>query len=287
VETEAIFGVSAAVITIAVLISASIKDWKEREIPDIHWIVLGVIGLAMFVSYSVYMTGFRWEYVCLAAGTAMILLDIFSEKEFNPFIYYFLMALLFIVPLYGNMSDNIFIAWASVPLCYLVFLGLYLLGIVRGGADAKCLIVLSILFPLYPCFFGLPVIGIPDNSFSQIFVFSISVLFVAAVMVIPVIVYNATRNAKESGYSKKMFSGYRMDISLAENAKVWPLEDIIDGELTSIKTPKDEEIEIIYTRLREAGREDVWVTPMIPFIILITAATALMFIIGNPLFLIL
>jgi len=286
VETEAIFGVSAAVITMAVLISASIRDWKEREIPDAHWIALGVIGLAMFVSYSVLLTGFRWEYVCLAAGTAMILLDIFSEKEFNPFIFYFLMALLFIVPLYNNMSDGLFIAWASVPVCYVVFVGMYLLGIVRGGADAKCLIVLSVMFPLYPRFFGLPVIGIPDNPFSQIFVLSISVLFIAAVMVIPVIVYYAARNARESGFSRRMFTGYRMGISQAENAKVWPLEDVIDGKLTSIKTPKEEEIKDIYIRLREAGQDNVWVTPMIPFIILIAAATALLFLIGNPLFLI-
>ena len=270
----------------AVLISASIKDWKEREISDPHWIVLGIIGLAMFVSYSVHLTGFRWEYVCLAAGTTMILIDIFLDREFNPLIYYTLMALLFIVPLYQNMSGAVFRAWASVPICYLIYVGMYFLGIVRGGADAKCLIVLSIMFPMYPRFLGLPAIDLPDNPFSQVFVFSLSVLFFAAVMVIPIVMYYAVRNARESGFSRKMFSGYRMDLSRAESADVWPLEDIIDGERRSIKIPKDEEMENIYARLREAGHDDVWVTPMIPFIVLITAAAAVLMVIGNPLFLI-
>ncbi|MCL1811139.1 MAG: prepilin peptidase [Methanomassiliicoccaceae archaeon] len=283
-EIEEILGLSAFIVAMAVLISASIKDWKEREIPDIHWVVLGVIGLAMFVSYSIYLTGFRWEYVCLAAGTAMILTDILWDKEFNPFVFYFAMAVLFIVPLYPNMSEDIFRAWASVPLCYLIFVGMYVLRIVRGGADVKCLIVLSILFPMYPQFFWSPLIEIRDALFSQIFVFSISVLFIAAVMVIPVAVYFAVRNAREGRFTKKMFSGYTMSISGAESSDVWPLEDIIDGRLTPIKIPQEEDISGIYDRLREAGQENVWVTPMIPFIVTITAATAILALIGNPLF---
>jgi len=289
VEIEGIFGTFAFVITMVILVSASIRDWKDREVPDVHWIVLGIIGLVMFVSYSVYMTEFRWEYVCLAAGTAMILLDIFLDREFNPLVYYALMALLFIVPLYHNMSDDIFIAWASVPLCYLIYLGMYLFGIVRGGADAKCLITLSIMFPLYPSFFGLPLIGLPDgifSPFSQIFVCSISILFLAAILTIPIILYFAVRNARESGLSRRMFFGYRMDISKAEDSDVWPLEDIIEGNLTPIRAPKEEDMSNIYARLREAGHDDVLVTPMIPFIVLIMAATAVLNLAGNPLFLI-
>ena len=285
-ETEEIFGVLAFVVTMIILVSASIRDWKNREVPDAHWIALGVVGLVMFVSYSIHMTGFKWEYACLAAGTAMILLDIFLEREFNPLIYYFLMALLFIVPLYHNMSDAVFVAWASVPLCYLIYVGMYFIGAVKGGADTKCLITLSMMFPLYPSFFGLPAIDVPDNLFSQIFVCSISVLFLAAVLIVPLILYFAARNAKEGGLSGRMFSGYRMDISKAENSKVWPLEDVIGGEITHIKTPKDEEIAGIYTRLKAAGQDTVWVTPMIPFIILITAATAIVVLAGSPLFLI-
>jgi len=283
---EEMLGISAFVITMAVLTSASVSDWRRREVSDAHWMALGITGLMFFIIYSVHLTGFRWEYACLAAGTAMILLDIFWEKEFNPLVFYSVMALLFIVPLYNNMSEDVFRAWASVPLCYLIYVGMYLLSIVRGGADTKCLVVLSIMFPVYPRFLGMPLIGIPDAVIGQIFVFSISVLFIAAVAAIPVAVYFAVRSAREGGVSRRMFSGYRMPVSRAENAHVWPMEDVADGELIAIKIPEEDDIADIYLRLKEAGHETVWVTPMIPFIILIAAATAAVALIGNPLFLI-
>jgi len=284
VEIEEIIGLSAFVIAMAVLVSASIGDWRKREVSDIHWAVLGAAGLILTFSLSVYLTGFRWEYLCLAAGTVLILVDILSDKEFNPFIFYLAMALLFIVPLYPNLSEDIMIAWASVPACFLIFVGLYYFGIIRGGADVKCLITLSIMFPLYPQFLGLPFFGVPDNIMPQIFVCSISILFLAALMVIPMIMYFAAKNAGKEKFSGRIFSGYRMEISEAESSDVWPLEDIVEGELVSIKIPKDEDTKEIFSRLKEAGREDVWVTPMIPFVIMIAAATAAVILIGSPLF---
>jgi len=285
VEFEELLGASAAIISIAVLISASIKDQKDREVPDTHWAILGVAGMILFFFYSVNLTGFRQEYILLAAGTVMILIDILWEKEFNPFVFYFIMAILFIVPLYGNLSEGIFRAWASIPLCYLIYVGMYVFGVIRGGADVKCLIALSITFPNYPMYFGLPIIGAGDLLFSQIFVSSISILFFAAAMSVPVALYYGLRNAKEGSFSGKMFSGYSLAISEAEKAYVWPLEDIIDGELAPIKIPDEEDIESIYSRLKEAGQERVRVTHMIPFVVPITAATIMVLLIGNPLFL--
>lgn len=285
-EIEEILGLFALILTMIVLISASVSDWKEREVSDKHWIILGIIGLVLFTAYSIHTTGFRWEYVCLAAGTAMILLDIFWDKELNPFVFYFIMAVLFIVPLYSNMSEEIMIAWASIPVCYIIFLGMYVFNIIRGGADVKCLIVLSIMFPLYPQFFGLPLISVPDTFVSQIFVSSISILFLAAVMTIPLILYFVLRNVKNKDYSKRMFSSYVMDIADAESKDVWPLEDVVDGEVINTKIPDEECIEGIYARLREAGRDNVRVTPMIPFIIMIAISTLITMIVGNPLFLI-
>lgn len=285
-ETEEILGAAAFAVTMAVLVSASIRDWREREVPDGHWIVLGLAGLAVLVTYSVCLTGPRWEYIPLAAGTAMILADIFLDREFNPLVFYSVMAVLFIVPLFDNMSWDIFRAWASVPLCYLVFVGMYFLGIVRGGADVKCLITLSVMLPIYPSFFGLPLIDVPGGPFSQIFVFSVSVLFVAGVMTLPLPLYFAVRNLRDTGISSGMFSGYRMDISKAESAYVWPTEDIIGGTIERIRIPEEEEMGAIYARLKESGREKVRVTPMIPFIVFIALSAAFVSLVGSPLFII-
>ncbi|MCL2148491.1 MAG: hypothetical protein FWH47_04035 [Methanomassiliicoccaceae archaeon] len=285
-DTEEALGILAFAIAMAVLASAALSDWRKREASDAHWAVLGAAGLVLAVALSVQQTGFRWEYVCLAAGTAMILLDVLWDREFNPLAFYSLTALLFIVPLYPNMSDDVMRMWASVPACYLVFVGMYLLGVVRGGADAKCLIALSVMLPVYPRFLGLPLAGIPDGVVSQVFVPSISVLFVAAVLTVPVVAYFAARNAGKGVPLRRMLSGYRMGIAEAEASKVWPLEDIVDGSLESIRVPEDEDMPGIYARLREAGREDVWVTPMLPFLLPMAAATAVVVLVGSPLFLI-
>ena len=288
-ETEEILALLAFLITMAVLVSASIKDWKEREVPDIHWVVLSITGLALLIVYSVYTAEFRWEFILLAAGTLMIIIDILFEKDLGillTVVYYIVAAVLFIVPLWGNMSEAIFIAWASIPLCTLIFVGMFFLNIVRGGADVKCLIALSIMLPIYPAFLGLPLIEVSNVEFSQIFVFSISALFIAAILTVPMIPYYAFKNAKEGNVSKKMFAGNKMEVSEAEEADVWPLEDVVDGKVEEIKIPEEKEIGAIYSRLKEAGQEKVWVTPMIPFIIFITVAAAILFVIGNPLFLI-
>jgi preflagellin peptidase FlaK len=288
VETDVALWIMALLITIVILVIASIKDWMEREVPDICWAVLGIAGLALFFSYSVYLTGFRMEYIPLSAAVVLVILDILWEDNiFHPVAYYFTMGLLFIVPLYRLLPEDVEMAkiWVSIPLCYLLYVGLHYLNVIRGGADVKCLITLSIVFPVYPMLFGLPLIEVPGTAVSQIIVFSISVLFVAALMSIPIALYIASKNAKE-GFSKKRFTSYKMEISKAESSKVWPLEDIVDGKCVPIKIPEEEDFGSIYSRLREAGMEEVRVTPMIPFIILITIAVAIVVVIGSPLFLI-
>ena len=282
-----IIGIVAVVLTIAILLSAAISDWRDREVSDIHWAILGISGLVLFLLYSVLETGFRIEYILLTIGTLLLMVDILWNGDFNPFVFYFIVAVLFIVSLFGNMSDPVMIAWASIPLCYLMFLGMYMFNIIRGGADVKCLITLSVMFPVYPVFFGFPLIDVPMDAASQIFVFSLSALFVAAVMVIPVLFYFIFRNLKNGKLTRKTLHGYWMNIEKAKQAKVWPIEDIEDGESVFINIPHDEDIPMIYERLEGEGRTDVWVTPMIPFLIPVLFSVLFLVIVGNPLFLIL
>ena len=285
-EAETIIGAIAAVITVATLLSASVCDWREREVSNLHWMIIGVSGLMLFTVYSILETGFRGEYLLLVIGTALILLDLFIEKDFNPFLFYFLLAVLFILALYGNLSDSVMAAWATIPLCYLIFMGLYIFDIIRGGADAKCLIVLSIMFPIYPLMFGMPLIEISDTLMSQIFVFSIMTLFIAALITIPMMLWFFLRSAAKGEFCRKAVHGYKMKLDKAKTSKVWPIEDIENGEKVSIAVPEDEKVDEIYSRLEEAGYDEVWVTPMIPFLIPVTAAVIFLIVVGNPLFLI-
>ena len=278
----------AMTIACAVMLSAAVNDWKKREVSNTHWLVMGTSGLVIFTAYSVIEMGFRWEFLLLALGTFMIIIDVLWDREINPFLFYFLMAVIFIVPLYGKLSDPIMAAWATIPICYIIFLGFYVLDIIRGGADIKCLITLSIMFPVYPQAFGLPLIEVPEGIASQILAFPISAFLIAGLMMIPLIFYFIARNLREDGrICRRSFHGYRMDIKKAKSSHVWPLEDVEDGKEIFIGVPQDEDMLQIYSRLENAGYEKIWVTPMIPFLIPIAIAVVFLFTIGNPLFLIL
>jgi len=278
----------AMAITCAVMFSAAVSDWRKREVSNTHWLIMGISGLTFFTVYSINETGFRWEYLLLILGVLMIIIDMLWDREINPFLFYFSLALMFIIPLYGKLSDPVMAAWATIPICYIIFLGFYVLDVVRGGADTKCLITLSIMFPLYPYAFGLPLIEVPEGTASQILAFPISVFFIAGLMMIPLIFYFIVRNLREDGkVCRRAFHGYRMEIKKAKGSHVWPLEDVEDGKEVFIGVPQDEEMPQIYSRLEDAGYERIWVTPMIPFLIPIAMAVVFLFTIGNPLFLIL
>lgn len=276
--------VSLFILMTAVLVSASVRDWREREVSDAHWLILGIAGTAVFFAVAVIGHGFRWEYLCMLIGSAMILIDILSDRVGNVLIFYTVMAVLFAVGAYSGAGDPVITAWLSVPACYLVFSGMYYAGILRGGADAKCLMVLSMMFPVYPSFLSMPLIGVPDGIISSIFVYPVSVLFLAAFMSAASCLYFAVVNIRNGDVCRRMLSGYRMDLDEAEGSHVWPIEDAVDGGIVPSGIPVDGGE--VFSRLRSAGCTRIWVTPMIPFVIPITVAAVLVAVIGNPLFLI-
>lgn len=278
------WGIIAFAITIIVLISASISDWKKREVSDIHWAIMGVAGVSLFFTYSVLEYGFKWEYFCLAVASLMALLDILWDRDRFLLLFYLILAFLFAIPLYYLSGDPLQAAWASIPVCYLLFVGMYIFGIIKGGADVKCLIGLSMMFAVYPTISMFPIIEMPESLISDIFVFSISALLWGAIMSCFMVAYYVFVNLKEGNKDRRMFTGYMMRVSKAKCSHVWPIEDVVDGEIVSICVPQEEQE--VFQRLKEAGCEKVWVTPMIPFIIPITIATVFLIIVGNPLFLI-
>lgn len=274
-------------VTLVILVSASISDWKDREVSDAHWAVLGAVGAVGFTACCIIWNGLKWEYICLLFGTLMILADILMDSDRYLVLFYILMAVLFIVPLYElhGASDPYFAAWLSIPISYIIFAGMYMFGVIQGGADTKCLICLAISFPVYPQAFSLPfLIGVGNELVVDIFTFAISALFFGAIIVMFVTVYYLITNIKRGTKGKNMAIGRRMSVSEARTSHVWPMEDIVDGKLERCNIP--EEPEEVYDRLDQAGVTEIWVTPMIPFIIPITVVVMILIFIGDPLYLI-
>ncbi|MHC1568118.1 MAG: A24 family peptidase [Candidatus Syntropharchaeia archaeon] len=133
-----------------------------------------------------------------------------------------------------------------------------------GGADAKCLIVLSMTIPTYPHFsmgemeFPLKIPLFPVFSFVALGNGVILSAFLPFLLFFYNIFHFRTVKAKNPLY---LFIGYPLPVSKLRGKKV----NLLDGSFGRI--PLDEEK---IRKLEEEGIKKVWVTPALPFMIPIT-----------------
>lgn len=166
-----------------------------------------------------------------------------------------------------------------------VFLLAYLLYRMNayGGADAKALMCLAVIFPFYPEFGTFPVL---NNGFG---IFSFSVLSNSVIFAPGLIIGLLFRNLIKEGFRNFLknplyfIAGYRIPV---EKIRFHNLFEFIDdnGELRRVKRAIEPNDELI-SRLKKSQIEKVWVTPALPFIIFITFGYAIAFLIGDVLFL--
>jgi len=244
-----------------------------------------VFGIACMI-YAISSEPFRLEYVTPVIGAAMILADILWPKERGPAVtvmFYVIMASMFVFPLVSAWGDPVAMGLMTVPAAYLIFMAMFAAGIVKGGADVKCLIVLAMVFPSYPVFKGLPMIAVPDVLIADVFQFSLMVLFHAALFSLSVGLYYIAVNVRRGDTDMPyMFLGYRMDVADAKGAHVWPMHKVVDGK--AVRTRKAQDPGVI-SEIERTGEERIWVTAMVPFLVPVTIAIIFVAFVGNILFL--
>jgi len=152
-----------------------------------------------------------------------------------------------------------------------------------GGADAKCLIVLAIIIPVYPLIelFGVeyPLTGIP---LINLFAFSVFGNAILLTIVVPLALFfynlielKPREILKDPAY---LFVGYKTDISKLQGRHIKLIHErlLVDGVLqTRFKRGGVDIEEDIIKELETFAHNDlmnrhVWVTPGMPFIIPIT-----------------
>ncbi|MFQ5909469.1 MAG: A24 family peptidase C-terminal domain-containing protein, partial [Thermoplasmata archaeon] len=168
----------------------------------------------------------------------------------------------------------------------LVGYAFYMVGLLRGGADAKAFMAIALLVPIYPAFYEFPITGWTEPSgFSIAFPFALVTLLNAALLLIfaplAFLIYNSS---KGSAKMPESLFGYEAD---ARNLPefVWLMQRIENGRVVRELFPRRSgDIKEEARKLTEAGYARVWVTPQIPFLVPLTVSFVLSFILGNLLF---
>ncbi len=268
------------------LILASIEDLSTRTVRNVHWAAIGVFGV--IVNLFAFAEEDAFFGLAVSVMSATILYGILNGSdrfENERILILGTVIAMTVVSCVLVPSSDARCATLSIPAFAGIFMLMYYTGLLRGGADAKCLISLTVAFPAYPVFYKFPFIKIVDNISSTVFPFSLAILFHALLITLSLSIPLFLMNLKRRDIGKHMFTGYVTDIETGKNSHVWPMYDFRDGELTRI--PLQDNAEDIYERLKIHSEKKIWVTPMIPFIIPITVSYILTVIIGNPMFLIL
>ncbi|MDG6243405.1 MAG: A24 family peptidase C-terminal domain-containing protein [Methanolobus sp.] len=165
-----------------------------------------------------------------------------------------------------------------------------------GGADAKVLMVISLIIPTYPVILVgqtlLPLSGVPPIDLFAFSVFGNSVIL-TVIVPIGLFIYNLLKNPKES--LKKpfyMFIGYVTPISELEKGHFRMIDSYqrtkkgVEFRFSRAGTELTSEVISELKGYQKAGkvRDGVWITPGLPFMIPITAGFITAVIFGDLIF---
>ena len=260
---------------------AARSDIRAREVPDVYWASIMIAGSVGGAAVCILGGSPWWEALAVAASQLLFMYSVLCETR-SP--YYLLegaaVSLAGALMMYGSGDPGTEAGAASVLFC-LFYHFLYAVGIVRGGADAKCLMSLSVAIPSLPEYLMEPNGNVPD-ILTKVFSPSVSVLFLSSVLsVAGVMVYCLIRN--RGSFYPGSSHGYMMPVRDVRGAFVWPSEDIRDGVRTRCQIPDDDEVEGICQKFEEAGEDEIYVTPMVPFILPMAVSLILVLLVGDPL----
>lgn len=290
-EGTAVLGL---IFAFSLLAYCSVLDWRTRRVPNLYWIVLSLFGSAILI-IRVLVDEVDLAYLLVLVPILAILSDVYLDTDGKtmferaaPFVKYGIAVVSIILLAYAWGDDTYFQHLLAIPGLMLIIVAFYITNIIRGGADAKALIALAIVFPFYPTFSEFPLIQPGATEIEIFFPFTLTVLVNAAIIACVLPLYFVFRNfaAHEFEFPQGLL-GYKMNHDDIVGKHVWLMERFEDGRIVRYVSPKsNEDLAKEVGLLAKAGKTRIWVTPKVPFIVPISASVALSAVVGGLLFLV-
>ncbi|MEM3086715.1 MAG: prepilin peptidase [Halobacteria archaeon] len=180
-------------------------------------------------------------------------------------------------------------AGVMVPLALAIY---YFPGSGFGGADAKALIALSVLFPAWPALGALPVsqssafalgaFTAPSGVFTLGLLYN--ALFLSLLIPLGFLLWNLKRGAR----SRFMWVGYPVPVSRLDPTRMKLLHPIPGdperaGALGAFRGRKVTEPMVRDLEARLGAGGEVWVTPLLPFMVSLAFGFVVALVFGNVL----
>jgi len=279
-------------IAIVILSYASIQDVRTRKAQNALWIVLAAAALIL-LPVQLVADGESLAYVLVVVPILAILADVYWDgKEdsamarYGPWAKYSMWFIATVALGYAWVDRLYFQHLLAIPVMMFFFVVMYMLGLIRGGADAKAMISLAILFPLYPALGGFPLLHGSTGSAQLLFPFAFVILFTAAIITALTPIYYLSRNlaSRDMKFPQSLF-GYKAEHSQLKGKHVWLMERMEGGEhVIYVRPKKDEDLEKEIDLLVRSGHTRLWITPMIPFLVPMLLSLVFSTVVGNLIF---
>ncbi len=292
--SEAILGVEIAVL-VGGFTYAAASDLRTREVSDRVWQLMGVLGAvlgALAVAPGGLLPVVAWIVVAAFTLQHVVAWDAelgarweASADLLEAGIYAAVIVGLVVAAVHWGISAT-GIPWPVVAVLVSVLFarGLFEAGVLYGGADAKALMIAALVLPIFasvllplPGSFGLVLSFLP---------FAVNLLMNAALLSIAIPIAIAARNlARREFRFPSGFTGYLLPVAEIPRRFVWLKDPLAAGATPreDLETSEDDqrERERIAAELTSRGVQRVWVTPQIPFVVLMAAGAIVALLAGN------
>jgi archaeal preflagellin peptidase FlaK len=275
---------------------AAVSDLRTREVSDRLWQALGAIGLVLgtiALSPGGTVPVVLWIVVAGLAFEHMVSWDLLLGPDREGYADLIeLVAYVVVIAVVATAAARVGVGSSGVPYAVIACLatilfsrGLFEVGVLYGGGDAKALMIAGVLVPTFasPLLVHLGALA----AVTSVLPFSIDLLLDAAILSIGIPLAIAVRNLQRGTFrGLGGFTGFEIPVSELPRRFVWIRDPAYgsvreqEGEIETSEDDRKRRVEIA-KELRAKGVERVWVTPQIPFLLLMTLGAVLALLAGN------
>jgi archaeal preflagellin peptidase FlaK len=272
---------------------AAASDLRDREVADRLWQLLGIAGLALgAVAFGSGLGLVLWVVVGALTLQHMFAWDDALGTSTAPYAdliegaaYALVIVAVAVVAVRYGIGDS----GVPIPVLALLFTvlfarGLFEAGILYGGADAKALMIAGLLLPV----FSTVLVALPPLVVSALGIipFSVNLLMNAALFSVAIPIGIGLRNARRGEFRfPGGFSGYRIPVRELPHRYVWLRDPLLPRDPRAAEAETSEEDRAERSRLAgeltAKGVDRVWVTPQIPFLVLMALGSVAALVAGN------